>query len=201
MSTVVPNLYKLDKNSEELFESLFSAKNEYQKRLEDRISEIIKEVIHLFMRYEEFDSEKGPKTYQQWCSYCYTTLRKDVAKQKNERCCIDSWFASYLHDFLVDIVLYQHDTEGYFIQIFGSYWAVNNLKELLNLKSDYSFDDRSDFGYEDGMERMDNDRNFIEELAPNGIPSVDGLVVHISDKVPDNDRMIKKINKMGENNK
>lgn len=92
MSTVVPNLYKLDKNSEELFESLFFAKNEYQKKLEDRIPEIIEEVIHLFMRYEEFDSGKGPKTYQQWCSYCYKTLKKDVAKQKNERCCIDSWF-------------------------------------------------------------------------------------------------------------
>lgn len=191
-------MYKLDKSSEELFKSLFITKNEYQKRLEDRIPKIIKEVIPLFMRYEEFESGKEPKTYQQWCSYCYKTLRKDVAKQKREGYCIDSWFTSYLHDFLVDIVLYHHDTKGYFIQIFGSYWAVNNLKELLNLKTDYSFDDRSDSGYdeEDGMERMDKDRNFIKELIPSGIPSVDGLVIHISDKVPNNDKVIKKIEEM-----
>lgn len=54
MSTVVPNLYKLDKSSEELFKSLFTAKNEYRKRLEDRITEIIKNEVDSFIKYEEF---------------------------------------------------------------------------------------------------------------------------------------------------
>jgi hypothetical protein len=48
------------------------------------------------------------------------------------------------------------------------------------------------------MERMDKDRNFIEELIPSGVFSADGLVIHISDKVPNNDRVIKKINEMEE---
>ena len=49
MSTVVPNLFKL--NSEELFRSLLTAKNEYQKRLEDRIPEVIKSELKFFMKY------------------------------------------------------------------------------------------------------------------------------------------------------
>lgn len=65
MSTVVPNLFKLDKNSEELFRSLLTAKNEYQKRLEDRIPEVIKNELKFFMKYEEFADRKKPKTYQQ----------------------------------------------------------------------------------------------------------------------------------------
>ncbi|MFR3516955.1 MAG: hypothetical protein ACLTT4_00800 [Coprobacillus cateniformis] len=203
MSTVVPNLYKLDKSSEELFKSLFTAKNEYRKRLEDRITEIIKNEVDSFIKYEEFESGKGPKTYQQWCSYCYKKLRKDVDKQKEVGYRIDSWFVCYLNDFLVDIVLYHHDIEGYFVQIFGSSWAVDNLKELLNLTKDYSFDDRSDWGYEDenGMERMDKDRNFIEELIPSGVFSADGLVINISDGVPYTNEVIQKIQNMEENNK
>ena len=172
----------------------------YQKRLEDRIPEVIKSELKFFMKYEEFADRKKPQTYQQWCNYCFHILRKDVARQKEVGYRIDSWFVCYLNDFLVDIVLYHHDIEGYFVQIFGSSWAVDNLKELLNLTKDYSFDDRSDWGYEDenGMERMDKDRNFIEELIPSGVFSADGLVIHISDKVPNNDRVIKKINEMEE---
>lgn len=203
MSTVVPNLYKLDKNSEELFRSLLTAKNEHQKRLEDRIPEVIKSELKFFMKYEEFADRKKPQTYQQWCNYCFHTLRKDVARQKEVEYRIDSWFVCYLNDFLVDIVLYHHDTEGYFVQIFGSEWAVNNLKELLNLTKDYSFDDRSDCGYEDvnGMERMEKDRDFVEELVPSGVPSVDGLVINISDGVPYTNEVIQKIQNMEENNK
>ena len=73
----------------------------------------------------------------------------------------------------------------------------------MNLTKDYSFDDRSDWGYEDenGMERMDKDRNFIEELITRGVFSADGLVIHISDKVPYTNEVIQKIQNMEENNK
>ncbi len=77
------------------------------------------------------------------------------------------------------------------------------MKELLNLTKDYSFDDRSDCGYEDvnGMERMEKDRDFVEELVPSGVPSVDGLVINISDGVPYTNEVIQKIQNMEENNK
>lgn len=144
MSLVVQNLYKLPCNDLNLYENIFQAQKEFRRILEDRTIEVVKENLREFKEF--YEGKAKPKTHQQWINVCFKQLIKDVRSQKGSDIRIDSDFIINLSDFLVDVILYKHQTEGYFVQIFGSRWAVNELKTLLHLTENFTFDDRSDGG-------------------------------------------------------
>lgn len=90
-----------------------------------------------------------------------------------------------LNDFIVDALLLHHpDTKEYFIMFFGSQWAIDALRKIIDLTDDFGFDDRSDAGYENNMDQMEKDRHFLLRMFPNPCYKDNGLLIVFSDEVP-----------------
>ena len=192
MSFQIHNIFKINKPDTSLYDFVFKSQNEFTSLLNKRADKVIDNHIEEFIEeFKEHAMQKNiaiPKNKQQWYSLAYRQLKRDVANQKHkDDIYCDSVFFMELNDFIVNALLLRHpDTKEYFIMLFGSPWAINALRKIMHLADDFSFDDRSDAGYENNMEQMEKDRQFLLRMFPNPRYKDNGIMITISDEVPPN---------------
>lgn len=191
MSLVVQNLYKLHKQDSELNEFLFMAKDEYAKRLKSRKRQVVREKTKYYLvnRHEVMISMvplQDGKRFKDCFDFLGDVLIRDIKNYKSMNRNLNYWsyFEEYLDDFLVEVVLHKHpETNENFIQFFCSEWAIDTLKEIMNIsdEDDYSFDDRSDAGYENNYEKMEQDETFLKKMFKAGTFAENGRVIVLAD--------------------
>ena len=183
MSYCVHNLWKFNKKPDEMMVCLIEGKKEYTQRLMKRLQEIKKKEMPIYkqMLEEKMGKERVSKINNLDMCLLRDFRKEIIACKKDNQEFWNCHFTDYINDFLVDVALYQHPrTKEFFIQLFGSQWAIEQLIEIFDLKEDYSFDNRTDFGYENNYEKMEEDEKFLQEMIKIS-PDNDGLIINIAD--------------------
>lgn len=200
MSFVVKDFYKIkQKDFIEIHELLMNVKSQYEKLLVDYTADVILKNLNLFKTdyiYKYPNKDFSLMNEISWIKLCYKELYADVIKSRdNPMINWDSLFCLDVDNYNVNCILYVHPIDkNIFIQFFGGLWAKKNIINFIDGLESYEFSDASDSGYEDNMQKMENDRKYLEEIfKTNKTFSDAGLTVVLSNSLPKIQDVINKI--------